>query len=92
MIGLIELRARISHSAGYTGRSGPPTSALRLSLSWKLGSESLSRSVSINDAPLSELDARIAYSQLDAQGPDIDHVVAQVLQHLLAVIAGHSAH
>ena len=76
---------------GYTG-GGTVDFDVRLSLAWKLGSESLSRSVSINDVPLSELDARIAYAQLDAQGPGIDHVVAQVLQHLLAVIAGHSAH
>ena len=77
----------------FTGTRAAATAdfGVTLSVAWKLGSESLSRSVSINDTPLSELDARIAYSQLDARGPDIDHVVAQVLQHLLAVIAEHSA-
>ena len=75
---------------GYTGSSDNDF-GVRVSVGWKLGSDSLSRSVSINDTPLSELDARIAYSQLDARGPDIDHVVAQVLQRLLAVIAEQSA-
>ncbi len=75
---------------GYTGRSRSDF-GVTVALSWKLGSESLSRSVSINDAPLSELDARIAYAQMETQGPDVDHVVARVLERLLAVIAEHSA-
>ncbi len=84
----VELTRKYQFS-GYTGRGGSDF-AMTVSLSWALGSESLSRSVSINNTPVSGLDARIAYTQLDAQGPDIDHVVAQVLQHLLAVIAERS--
>ncbi len=73
----------------YTGSSDSDFS-VKASLGWKLGSDSLSRSVSVGDTRLSELDARIAYPELHTQGPDIDHVVAQVLQHLLAVIAERS--
>ena len=64
---------------GYTGSSDVDFN-VRLSITWKLNSEYLSRSASINEARLSELDTRIAYPQLDEQGADADHVVAQVLQ------------
>ena len=75
---------------GYTGGSGSEFN-MRVTIAWRLGGQSLSRSISIDEVPLSGLDAHIAYAQLDAQGPDVDRVIAQVLQHLLAVIAGHSA-
>ena len=74
---------------GYTGSSDVDFN-VRLSITWKLNSEYFSRSVSINEARLSELDARITYPQLDRQGADVNHVVAQVLQHLLTEIARRS--
>ena len=75
---------------GYTGRSGTDFD-LQLSVSWDLKGADLSRSVSVNEARISELDASIPYSQMNTQGPEVDHVVAQVLKHLLAEIASRSA-
>lgn len=75
---------------GYTG-SSPVDFDVLLSVAWKLSSASVSRSVSINGAPLPGLDARVAYTQLDSRGPDVDHVIAEVLQHLLAEIGERSA-
>ena len=75
---------------GYTGSSGVDFS-VRLSVTWDLDGTHLSQSVSINRVPLSELDAGIPYAHIDSEGPDVDHLVARVLQHLLAEIASQSA-
>ena len=75
--------------AGYAGRSDSGFD-IRLSVRWTLSGAHLSRSASINDVRLSELDARIAHPDLEKQGADIDHVVAQILQHLKAEIDSRS--
>ncbi len=74
---------------GYTGSSGADFN-MELSITWTLNKTHLLRSLSINETGLSELDASIPYTQLDRQGPDVDHVVAQVLRHLLEEIASPS--
>ena len=74
---------------GYTGSSGVDFD-IRLSIRWSLGSDYLTRSVAINEGQLGELDASIPYSRLDKERVDMDHVVAQVLQYLLAEIADRS--
>ena len=74
---------------GYTGSSGVDFD-IRLSIKWSLGSDHLTRSVAINEGQLGGLDASIPYSRLDKERVDVDHVVAQVLQYLLAKIADPS--
>ena len=84
----IELRHHYTFT-GYTGSSSAGFD-LHLSIMWRLSGAHLSRSISLNEVGLSALDSTITYSQLDRDGADVDHVVAQVLQHLLAEIGRRS--
>jgi hypothetical protein len=88
-----ERSIELVRSYGFRDYAGEGDSdfGVRVTLAWELGTTSLWRSVSIDDTPIPDLGVRIAYSQLDAQGPDTDHVVAAILKRLLARIAGHSA-
>ena len=74
---------------GYTGATDSDFS-VRVNLLWGFGREYLSRSVSMGERALPELDESIPYSELDRQGPDVDHIVAHVLRHLMAEIAKRS--
>lgn len=74
---------------GYTGSSNANFD-VGLSVTWTLSKTHLSRSVAINETSLSELNRSMPYSQLDRDGPDLDHVVARVLQQLMAEIASRS--
>ena len=84
----VELRRNYTFT-GHTGSPGVDFD-VRLSVKWELDGTHLSRAVTINQLRLAELDASINYPELDRQGPDVDHVVAQVLQRLLAEMGNHA--
>ena len=74
--------ARRYSFAGDEGGSGAE-SGLPLVIAWGFGAERFSRSVSLDGANLDGLDSTIAYAELADQGPEVDHMVAQVLRSLL---------
>ena len=73
----------------YTGSSGID-SDLVLSILWKLASESLSRTVTINREVTTELEESIPYSELEDRIVDRDLIVAKIMTHIMQQIVSLS--
>ena len=67
---------------GYTG-IGRKGFDLVLSVEWALGSERLSRLVTIDGATVPQLEADFDYSELEARRTEIDHSVAEITGRIL---------
>ena len=74
---------------GYSGRGDAGTS-LTLSIIWSLGSEAVSREVTINGTPLADLGARIPYADMDAGGTRVDRIVASILRAIMSAMERRS--
>ena len=73
----------------YTG-SQEIASDLVLSILWRFAGESLSRTVTINQEAIAELEESILYSELEARVVDIDLTVAKIVTRLMEQIVGLS--
>ncbi len=69
----------------YTG-TGDAVFNLVLVITWRLGGESVSRSVTLNGLPIPQLGIHITYTDLDAQGADTDHTIAEIGKLMMAQI------
>ena len=65
-------------------------SDLVLSISWKLAGESLSRTVTINQEAIAELEESIPYSELEDRIVDRDLIVAKIMTDVMRQIVGLS--
>ena len=70
----------------YTGNSETEF-ALEVSICWTFGSESLSRTVTINQGANAELEAHIGYSELEDRIVDKDTIVAKIGTQIMRQIA-----
>ena len=74
---------------GCTGR-GRNDFNLSLSVEWKLGGESFSRCVTLDETPIADLEDRIPYSELDAPSAAVDCTVAEITASVMREIDGLS--
>ena len=70
---------------GYTGR-GRDDFNVTLSVEWRLGGESFSRYVTVNETPIPELEDRIDYSELDERGAEVDRTIAEATASVMREI------
>ncbi len=72
----------------YIG-SGSDEFRLRVVLSWILGSDGATRTVSIGDSEVESLRSRLTYEQLERNLPDLNLIVAETLSGVRDVINNH---
>ena len=77
----LKLRHEFSFN-GYTG-IGRNEFDLILSIEWMLGSERVSRRVTVGETPIPQLETEFTYSGLGTRSTEIDHSVAEIIGRLL---------
>ena len=78
------------HFNGYIGK-GKNTFDLYLSIEWILDSDGFSREVSINGAPVPNLDDRVKYSELDDRSAKVNYTVGGICKKIREEIESRSA-
>ena len=76
---------RLKHNCKFNGYTGLGSSEfnLELTIEWHLGGEAVSRHVTIDGNPISQMESRSSYSDLDTQPSNVDYTIAEITQQLM---------